>query len=373
MNEDSKITPYPRKVLLRFLLQSVGRLIIFLLFKIAIIGKENFPEKGPLIVVGNHTAIMEAVLVNIFSPWQIEMMGAADIPHEKISQIFSDLYGFIPVNRGHVDRSALQKALNVLKQNGIVGIFPEGGIWEPGLMRAQTGVAWLSYRGQTSVLPIGFSGTLGSLDQALKLKRPQLTMKIGKVIPPIQEVENTPRKILFQNYAEEVMVKVRSLILPADPSLETVISNERFKLSIIVKDKDKTNIPIPEDKRIKHDTSLVKFLHRPAILKIFYANLSLPIEVLLNIAQNSDPQAIIDAVKLILHYLDNENPYLLTYRFGPKIGEEMKLGLQELLKLSKWASNHNYSLHITPTRLFFSIRDNQEIIQTRPEKFEHWM
>jgi 1-acyl-sn-glycerol-3-phosphate acyltransferase len=97
---------------------------------------------------------METVLLICFSPWQIEMLGAADIPHEKVSQFFSNLFGFIPVNRGHMDRPALNSALNILDQNGIIGIFPEGGIWEPGFMRAQSGTAWLSFRGKLQFYPL---------------------------------------------------------------------------------------------------------------------------------------------------------------------------------------------------------------------------
>jgi 1-acyl-sn-glycerol-3-phosphate acyltransferase len=364
---------YPRRIIVRSLLRNIGRLLIPLLFRVSIEGKNRFPSTGPLIVVGNHTAIMEAVLLNVYSPWQIEMMGAADIPHERLSQFFIDLYGDIPVKRGRFDRSALRNGLRILHQQGIIGIFPEGGIWEPGLMRAQTGVAWLSYHGKTPVLPIGFSGTLGSLERAKKLTRPKLRMKVGEIIPPLEGNREVPRKVLFHNYAEEIMARVRNLILPTDPSIQEFIVNERFNLSLIVKDKDHNTIQIPDDKRIFHGASLAKLLHRPAIMKLFYDNLNLPIDALLDLSKTQDPLAISKAVGLILKYLENENPYLLIYRFGPKIGEEMKLGLLEVSIVSEWATMNGYRLFITPIRKFFSLKENKEIAQTKPDKFENWM
>ena len=36
--------------------------------------------------------------------------------------------------------------LDVLRQDGILGIFPEGGTWDPAQMQAQSGIAWLSYK-----------------------------------------------------------------------------------------------------------------------------------------------------------------------------------------------------------------------------------
>jgi 1-acyl-sn-glycerol-3-phosphate acyltransferase len=372
MTEYPKPLKYPRRVFIRALLQNIGRLLVSLLFNVKVTGKEKFPTRGPVIVVGNHSAIMETVLLICYAPWQIEMLGAADIPHEKVSQIFSDLFGFIPVNRGHVDRPALRSALGILDQHGVLGIFPEGGIWEPGLMRAQTGVAWLSYRGNAPVIPIGFSGTLGAIDKALKLRRPKLVMKIGDTIPPLNMKTGIPRKTLFEDYSEYVMVKVRDLLLPDEPSIQEKIKDERFELKYSAWDGDR-QVRIPNDLSIKNGGALAKFLHRPAILKIFRSNLKFPIEPLERINSENDPNAIAVSLKYILNYLEDENPYLLTYRFGPKTGEEMKLGLKELLALSNWGIQRNISLKFTPIRRFYSLENGKEIVQTKQGYFAHWM
>lgn len=364
---------YPRKIVTRSLLKFMGRIMVKTLCQVDLIGQENFPKTGPLIVVGNHTAVMEAVLLIAFSPWQIEMMGAADIPHEKANQIISDLFGFIPVNRGHIDRSSLQAALSILNQRGIIGIFPEGGIWEPGLMRAQTGVAWLSFRGNSPVLPIGFSGTLGSLGEALKLKRPQLTMRVGTTIPILTHQTGVSRKRLFENFAEKVMVEVRNLILPDDPSLQERIKDEKFELEIKITDSSGNHHAIPSHLVIRHTVALTKLLHRPAILKIFRSNLNLPTEALENLASITDPNSIKEALSCVIDYLKKENPYLLSYRFGPKEAEEMLLGLSGLEELTNWAANQNYQLQIIPIRRFFSIQEDQVIVQTKQGYFKGWM
>lgn len=373
MSDPIESIKVPRKRFIRWFLQSVGRLVVSALFNIELEGVDNFPRTGPLIVVGNHTAVMEAVLMVAFSPWQIEMLGAADIPHEKITQIFSSLFGFIPINRGHVDRPAMRASLNVLQQKGIIGIFPEGGIWEPGLMRAQTGVAWLSYHGDAPVLPIGVSGTLGSLAQALKGKRPKLTMKVGRVIPPLIENPDTPRKMLFEDYSEMVISEVRKLLLPDDPSLDVKIRDERFELEITIQNSMGVKQNIPDNLAISNVSALTKFLHRPTILKIFKENLQIPIDALENLDSESRPRVIADSLDLILNYIKNENPYFLSYRFGPKAGESMLLGLEELLRISNWADENGFNIRITPIRKFISIPDNKEVIQTKQGQFRNWM
>jgi len=370
--KDSSIV-YPQKRLTRASLRGIGRILLPVIFRLKIISEENFPARGPLLVVGNHTAVMEAVLMTICSPWQIEMLGGADIPHERISQIFSDLFSYIPVNRGHVDRSALRLSLSVLDQSGILGIFPEGGIWEPGVMRAQTGVAWLSYRGNAPVLPIGFSGTTGALEKALRFKRPKLTMSVGRCIPPLQLQHGIPRKVVFEEFSEKVMSRVRDLLLPDDPSLELKIKNERFDLKLSAKDFSGTEKNIPDELRIKHAPALAKFFHRPAILKIFKNNLDLPVSALQNLGSVRDPSVLANSIQAVLNYLNNENAYLLTYRFGPKTADAMKKGLTEILSITRWATANGLTIEITPIRIFFSTKQGKEITQIEQGVFEHWM
>lgn len=123
---------YPRKRVARTAARVAGRLVLPLMFRLRISGTSSFPRTGPLLVVGNHVAVIEAVMMAVYTPWPVEMLGAADIPHERISQIAMGFYGCIPVRRGHVDRPALNKALDVLQQRGVIGIFREGGIWQAG-------------------------------------------------------------------------------------------------------------------------------------------------------------------------------------------------------------------------------------------------
>jgi 1-acyl-sn-glycerol-3-phosphate acyltransferase len=363
---------YPRRRIPRAVVRLLGRVILPLFFRIEISGKENFPRSGPLLVVGNHTAAMEAVLMVIYTPWQIEMLGAADVPHEKITQITARIYRFIPVNRGHYDRTALVKSLEVLQQGGILAIFPEGGIWNAGRMRAHTGVAWLSYRASAPVLPIGFSGTTGALGAALRLKRPKLTMRVGELMPAARLSEEKPRKASLEAFATDVVQAIRALLPADDPARRPRIVDERFELRVDVRAGDGSPETYPGDVAIRHATALAKLLHRPGILKIFTSNLDLPTQPLQNLDRESDPERIAEAVRAILDYLDDDNPFLLTYRFGPQEAEAMQLGLEELFALASWASSSGLQLVLTPIHRYTS-RDGEEVVQVKQGTFKGWM
>ncbi|MBZ0298472.1 MAG: 1-acyl-sn-glycerol-3-phosphate acyltransferase, partial [Anaerolineae bacterium] len=105
---------YPRRVLIRFLLRLLGRVLIRVFARPQVTGLENLPEHGPLILVGNHVALVEVVMMALYVPWTVEFIGNGDIPFDPRFAWMVNLYGMIPVNRGSTDRKELNVPLDVL-------------------------------------------------------------------------------------------------------------------------------------------------------------------------------------------------------------------------------------------------------------------
>ncbi len=342
-------------------------------FQLDINGMDNFPRKGPLLVVGNHTAAMEAVMLNIYSRRPIEMLSAADTPAEWITEIVADLYGVIPLHRGSYDRAAMRNALDVLQQGGFIGLFPEGGIWQEGKKKALPGIAWLSVQSGSPVIPIGFNDTTGALNAGLKFKRPKLVMRVGQVIKPAKIPAGFPRKGYLQQYANQVMEAVHQLVPQDQFKTEPEIIDERFELNIIILDKEQNPVQPPADLQVVEAVPLSRFFHRPAILKIFKINLELPVEPLQRLAEGPPVIDLINACQTVLDYLSDENPYLLTYRFGVKGGLAMERGIKELHKLLLWCEGEGYQVLIEPTRIYYSLKEKREIRHTEQGSFQSWM
>ena len=364
---------YPRRMVARGAARLLGRLLLPIAFRLQVTGQECFPRSGPLLVVGNHDAVMEAVLMAVYTPWQVETLGAADVPHERVTELAIRFFGCIPVHRGSFDRWALNQALGVLKQGGVIALFPEGGIWEAGAKRAQTGVAWLSYRGNTPVLPIGFGGTVGALGVALRLKGPRLTMNVGESIPAASPPPGKARKVYLEEYATRVMDAVNALVPAEDRARQVRVTDEWFELQVASRGPDGVSRDIPPGVVIRHPAALAKLLHRPGVLKIFTSNLRLPTRVLQNLAEEHNAVAIAKAARSVLDYLEEENPYLLTYRFGPQEAAAMQAGLKELLTLARWAVESGLSLTIRPISRYILLGQGREIVQTEQGVFERWM
>jgi 1-acyl-sn-glycerol-3-phosphate acyltransferase len=328
---------------------ALSHVLFKLLTRVEIIGKERLPKKGPIILAGNHVAELEAVMMAAFTPGQVEFIGNGDIPFDPNYAFFANAYGLIPVNRGNIDRKGLKMGINVLKQGGILGIFPEGGIWDPAQMQAQPGVAWLSYKAKAPILPLGFGGLKGSMGKALKFKHPTLTMTIGELMPPVTiEDETLSLKTNLELAANNIMTKINELIPKED--LEQFLRREDETYDLVI-GLQANNIyqPIPKNMQVQHGAAYARFLFNPTVMDVLYRNLQIPIKPLTWVGKFIHPEKVIQAWQSILNYLDI-NPGYFTYRFGVQRGVAVKQALQELLHLGHWAEDSGYLLKINPIR-----------------------
>ena len=186
----------------------LGYLLSKLLFKLTIVGQENIPEKGPLIVISNHFSWFEAPLVVLNLPYRTAFVAAAELKQLAILRLFFYAGNFIPVIRGQADRTALRETQKRLEQGDVIAIFPEGGIdpavqdtfargesaaldegnfyRESGqLMPVRPGTAYLAVRSQAPILPIAFLGTEKTLPNIKRGRRTAVTMTIGKPFGPL--------------------------------------------------------------------------------------------------------------------------------------------------------------------------------------------
>ena len=91
-----------------------------------IIGSENIPEEGPILLVGNHIHIMDQCNIIIKTKRCIHYMAKKEYFDNKKVSWFFKLSGCIPVDRSKKDTDATSRALDVLKNNQALGLFPEG-------------------------------------------------------------------------------------------------------------------------------------------------------------------------------------------------------------------------------------------------------
>ena len=91
-----------------------------------IIGKENKPKNGNIVVAGNHKSMLDPCLVVISTNRVVHFLAKDKYYDKKIVGDFFKLMQCIKVNTKKKDGKALENAIAVLKEKGVIGIFPEG-------------------------------------------------------------------------------------------------------------------------------------------------------------------------------------------------------------------------------------------------------
>lgn len=208
---------YPRRQLIRKTLKLLCRLAFKLLMQVRITGQENVPKNGPLLIVGNHFSFIDPLAMVRIAPTRLEFLGGFHNPSAPpIIEIIPWLWGYYPLFRGTASRDSLRVAEKLLQQNGIIGIFPEGGNWANVLRPARPGTAYLAARTAAPLLPIGIDGFLDVLPSLRKGRRAQVTIHIGSLFGPFQVTgQGRQRRSQLDEIGHEIMRHVAELIPPS--------------------------------------------------------------------------------------------------------------------------------------------------------------
>ena len=207
---------YPRRRVVRRVLRHMIRAAFSLITDFTTLGTENLPTDGPLLVVGNHFSFLDPVAVIGSVPYPIEYVGGTKMPNAPgaVSWI-SRVYGVLPVYRGSVSRETLFASRRVLRQKGVLGIFPEAGSWASVLRPARPGAAYLASCTQAQILPVGLDGFVDVFPSLRKGKRARVTVHFGKPFGPlfVSERGETDRARLA-DIGREMMQHIADLIPP---------------------------------------------------------------------------------------------------------------------------------------------------------------
>lgn len=140
-------------------LQPLGAFIIRILYNPKIINKKVIPKDGPIILAGNHKHFFDPVLVTCSTRRLIHFF-AKDTYLTGIRGFFLRNAGVLPVHVGKIHKDSYKAAINILKQEKPIGIFPEGtrNKTEQLLLPFRRGAVTLAKQTNTKILPFAITG-----------------------------------------------------------------------------------------------------------------------------------------------------------------------------------------------------------------------
>lgn len=160
-------------------LYKLGRFILGPIFRFyynpKIIGKENIPKEGSILIVGNHKHLYDQCLTIIATKRGIHYMAKKEYFDNKKVAWFFKLTGCISVDRSKKDNEATSLAIEVLKDNGAVGLFPEGtrNKTKEFLLPFKFGAVSMASKTNSYLVPFGITGEY-------KFRSKNLTIRYGK-------------------------------------------------------------------------------------------------------------------------------------------------------------------------------------------------
>ncbi|CAL9288859.1 lysophospholipid acyltransferase family protein [Streptomyces griseoincarnatus] len=159
----------------------IGVGLMYGLFKPRVLGSWRVPASGPVIFAVNHSHNIDGPMVMGVAPRPTHFLIKKEAFVGPLDPFLTGI-GQLKVDRHSTDRTAIARALGVLEQGGVLGIFPEGTRGEGDFASIRAGLAYFAVRSGAPIVPVavlGSSDRPGRLTKALPPLRSRVDVVFG--------------------------------------------------------------------------------------------------------------------------------------------------------------------------------------------------
>ncbi len=191
----------------------MAKAITWVLCTHSVEGRQHVPDTGPYILAANHLGMLDAPLVygevggDHIAGWVAEKWEH----HPVLGPVMRAANGIF-IQRGEVDRGALEAAVAWLKAGGVFGMAPEGTrSQDHRLSRGKAGIVYIAHQAEVPILPVACINTEDALPALLSLQRKHAILRFGEPfrLPPL---DPSRRPESTREQADEVMCRIAALL-----------------------------------------------------------------------------------------------------------------------------------------------------------------
>lgn len=155
-----------------------------IMFPGPVIGKENIPKTGPLIIAPVHRSYIDWIVVARISRKRLRFLIKGEVWRFKFIGKALEYLGSFAVRRDAPDRESLDTALKVLAAGEPLVLFPEGTRCEGDeIQEIKDGTAYIALKSRAVIVPVGLGGSDKAMPRHAKFpKRHKVAMVIGEPI-----------------------------------------------------------------------------------------------------------------------------------------------------------------------------------------------
>ncbi|MEV0692101.1 lysophospholipid acyltransferase family protein [Streptomyces sp. NPDC050388] len=159
----------------------IGVGLMYGLWKPRVLGAWRVPAAGPVVLAVNHSHNIDGPMVMGVAPRPTHFLIKKEAFVGPLDPFLTGI-GQVKVDRDTTDRTAVSQALGVLREGGVLGIFPEGTRGEGDFASLRAGLAYFAVRGGAPIVPVavlGSSGRGGRLIKGLPPLRSRVDVVFG--------------------------------------------------------------------------------------------------------------------------------------------------------------------------------------------------
>ena len=194
------------------ILKPIAVILMRLYFRMEARGTEHVPPAGALLLVSNHSSVLDPPLVGGAAPRKLCFLAKAELFGIPVFGALIRALNARPVRREGSDARALRDALRLLGEGEALLVFPEGTRGPEGVIReAKAGAGMLAVMSGAVVVPVYVAGSGRALPRGTVWPRPaKVRVRFG---PPLtfKAPAGEARREYYQAAADEMMQAIADL------------------------------------------------------------------------------------------------------------------------------------------------------------------
>jgi 1-acyl-sn-glycerol-3-phosphate acyltransferase len=200
---------------MKYIVRWLIRLIFNLATHVDVTGYEYLPKEGSFVITTNHLGIADApIAFYALDRWDMFVMVGEKWNEKAIFRFLGKYFNFIFIDRYNPDIKALRHVIQVMEENNILVIAPEGTRSRTGaLIEAKPGASYLATKLNRPIVPVAIAGTedkvlFGNLK---RFRRTHITVTAGPAftLPPLPKQN---RDEVLKQYTDEIMCHIAAIL-----------------------------------------------------------------------------------------------------------------------------------------------------------------
>lgn len=192
------------KNFLRIIMKHFFSFLETIVYRPKIVGMENIPKESPALICPNHVHALDSAIIVAKFKRKVNVLAKEELYKNGFIRFIADAFGIYPVKPDSKSMESVKISLKILKNNGLLMLFPEGtrnGMAKG--VKPKDGAVKLAIKANVPIIPVGFQGNFKPFKK--------IKVNIGEPIYYTEYRDEINNKELVGELTEDLMKKIVKL------------------------------------------------------------------------------------------------------------------------------------------------------------------